>query len=98
MPIITAYITAPNSIHSQPVVAMTKLKFDYLLCGAEVTQLLLPGRTALLDQVFEQQCIFTHPLDGLQQVGRQVHFVTELQLLILETDSEDCWCGSKVIG
>lgn len=72
---------------------MAKLKLDHLLCSAEVTQLLLLGLTALLDQVFEQQCIFAHPLDGLQQVGRQVHFVPELQLLILGRHSEDYYGG-----
>lgn len=80
---ISTYITAPNGIHSQQVVAMAKLKLDHLLCSAEVAQLLLLGVTALLDQVFQQQRVFTHPLDGLQQVGRQVHLVPELQLLIL---------------
>ncbi|TNN78366.1 hypothetical protein EYF80_011350 [Liparis tanakae] len=66
---------------------MAKLKLDQLLCGAEVAELLLLGLTALLDQVFQQQRVFTHPLDGLQQVGRQVHLVSELQLLILGTDN-----------
>jgi len=81
------YITPTNSIHGKQVVAMAKLKLDHLLCGAEVTQLLLLGMAALLYQIFKQQCIFTHPLNGLQQVRRQIHLVSELHLLILERET-----------
>lgn len=62
---------------------MAQLELDHVLGRAEVTQLLLLRLAALLDQVFEQQGVLAHPLDGLQQVGRQVHLVPELQLLIL---------------
>ena len=79
------YITAPNGIHRQQVVAMAKLKLDHLLSCPQVTQFLLLGMAALLDQVFQQQGIFTHPLDWLQQVRRQVHLVPELQLFVLDT-------------
>ncbi|KAF3839835.1 hypothetical protein F7725_018552 [Dissostichus mawsoni] len=83
----STYITTTNGIHGQQVVAMAKLKLDHLLCGAEVAQLLLLGLTALLDQVFQQQSVFTHPLDGLQQVGGQVHLVPELHLHVLEGET-----------
>lgn len=63
--LITAYITSTNRVHSQQVIAVAKLKFDHVLCCAEVTQLLLLRLAALLDQVFEQQSVFAHPLDGL---------------------------------
>lgn len=66
--VLHTYITPPNGIHSQQVVAVAKLKLDHLLCGAEVTQFLLLRLAALLYQVFEQQGIFTHPLNGLQEV------------------------------
>lgn len=62
---------------------MAELELDHVLGRAEVTQLLLLRLTALLDQVFEQQGVLAHALDGLQQVGGQVHLVPELQLLIL---------------
>ena len=81
------YITAPNGIHGQQVIAVAELKLDHLLCGAEVTQLLLLRVTALVNQIFEQQGIFTHPLNGLQQVRRQIHLVPELHLLILEGET-----------
>ena len=62
---------------------MAELELDHLLGSAQVAELLLLRRTALLDQVLEQQRVLAHPLDGLQQVGGQVHLVPELQLLVL---------------
>lgn len=50
---ISTHITAPNGIHGQQVVAVAKLKLDQLLCGAQVTQFLLLGLAALLNQVFQ---------------------------------------------
>lgn len=78
------YIASADSVHGEKVVAVAKLKFDHVFCRAEVAQLLLLRLTALLDQVFEQQGIFAHPLDGLQQVGSQVHLVPQLDLFVLE--------------
>lgn len=86
--VITTYITAANSIHGQQVIAVAKLKLDHVLSRAQVTQLLLLRLAALLDQVLQQERIFAHPLDGLQQIGGQVHLVSELHLLILESDRE----------
>lgn len=80
------YITSSNGVHSQQIIPMAELKLDHLFCSAKVTQLLLLGLAALFYQVFEQQCIFTHPLNGLQQVGCQVHLIPELHLLILEEE------------
>lgn len=80
---LCSYITAPNGVHRQQIVAVAKLKLDHLLGGAKVAQLLRLWLAALLDEVLEQQRIFTHPLDGLEQVGCQVHFVTQIELFIL---------------
>lgn len=65
---VPTYITASNGIHSQQVVAMPQLELDHLLCCAEVTKLLLLGLATFFDQIFEQKCIFAHPLNGFQQI------------------------------
>lgn len=85
---ITTYITAANSIHGEQVIAVAKLKLDHVLSRAQVAQLLLLRLAALLDQVLQQERVFAHPLDGLQQIGGQVHLVPELHLFILESVRE----------
>lgn len=95
--VISAYIAASDGVHGQQVVAVAQLKLDHLLSGAEVAQLLLLGLAALFDQVFEQQSVFAHPLDGLQQVGRQVHLVPELQLLVLHVDMTGFYYSGNII-
>ena len=80
---IEAYVAALDGVHSQEVVAMAELELDHLLGGAQIAELLLLRRAALLDQVLEQQGVLAHPLDGLQQVGGQVHLVPKFQLLVL---------------
>ena len=62
---------------------MAELELDHFLGSAQVAELLLLGRAALLDQVLEQQGVLAHSLDGLQQVRGQVHLVPKLQLLVL---------------
>lgn len=83
------HIAATDCIHRQQVVPVAKLKPHHLLSSAKVTQLLLLRVAALLYQIFEQQCVFAHPLNGLQQVGRQIHLVSQLQLLILDKQMEE---------
>lgn len=62
---------------------MLQLEAHHLLRCSQVCQLLLLGLPTLLDEVFEEQCVLAHALDGLQEVGGQVHLVSQLHLLEL---------------
>lgn len=62
---------------------MAKLELDHVGGGLQRHKLHLLSRAHLLHEVSEQQCVFAHPLNGLQQVGRQVHLISQLQLLPL---------------
>lgn len=65
---------------------MTQLETDHVCGSLELAQLLLPGGAAasLPHQVLQQQQVLAHTLHGLQQVGGQVHLVTQLLLLVLQ--------------
>lgn len=80
------HVTASDSVHGQQVVAMAQLEADHTLGGPKLAQLLLwDGAAASLpDQVLQQQCVLAHALHRLQQVGGQVHLVTQLPLLVLQ--------------
>ncbi len=70
------YIAAADGVHGQQVVPVAQLELDHLLRCSEVSELLLLRLTALLDQILQEESVFTHPLDGLQQVRRQVHLIS----------------------
>lgn len=80
-----AYVTVADGIHGEQIVAVAQLEADHILGGSKFPQLLLLGRAeaGLLDRVLEQERVLTHALHGLQQVGVQVHLVTQLLLLVL---------------
>lgn len=62
---------------------MAEVELDHVGGGMKRGKLRLLSHTHLLDEVSEQESIFTHPLHRLQQVGRQVHLITQLHLLPL---------------
>lgn len=80
-----AYIAAADGVHGQQVVPVAQLELDHVLRWSEVSELLLLRLTALLDQILQEESVFTHPLDGLQQVRSQVHLIAQLQLLVLQS-------------
>ena len=47
---------------------MAKLEFDHVGGSLQSHKLRLPSHAHLLHEVSEQQSIFTHPLNGFQQV------------------------------
>lgn len=81
----STYITSTDGVHGQEVVPVAQLELDHLFSCSEVSELLLLRVTALLNQILQEKSVFTHPLDGLQKVGRQVHLIAQLHLLVLKT-------------
>lgn len=78
------HVAVPDGVHGQQVVAVAKLELDHVGGGQKRRQLRLLSRALLLlDEVGEQQRVLAHPLDRLQQVGRQVHLVAQFHLLPL---------------
>lgn len=67
---------------------MPQLEAHHLLRGSQVDQLLLLGLPALLDEVLQEEGVLAHALDGLQEVGGQVHLVPQLHLLELRAKAE----------
>lgn len=89
----STYITSTDGVHGEQVVSVAQLELDHLFSCSEVSELLLLRVTALLNQILQEKSVFTHPLDRLQQVGRQVHLIAQLHLFILKTTwrhSEKC--------
>lgn len=80
----STHIAFPDGVHGQQVVAVAKLELDHVGGVLQRSKLRLLSAAHLLGEVREQQGVFTHPLDGLQQVGRQVHLIAQLQLLPLQ--------------
>lgn len=85
---LSPYITVSDGVHCQEVVAVAKLEFDHAGGGVQCVELRLLRHAHLLHEISEQQSIFTHALDGLQEVRRQVHLVAQLHLLPLQDQSE----------
>lgn len=79
---------------------MAQLEADHVFGSLQLTQLLLMGGTAsgLLDQVLEQQCILAHALHRLQQVGGQIHLVTQCPLLVLQGPGDKVSLGQAKGG
>lgn len=91
------YITLVDGIHGQQVVSMAELEVDDLQGGLDLSQLSGLSRTALPHHVLQQQAVLTDPLHGLQQVGPQVHFVPELQLLLLVKGRGEQTCEDRLM-
>lgn len=81
----STYITSTDGVHGEQVISVAQLELDHLFSCSEVSELLLLRVTALLNQILQEKSVFTHPLDRLQQVGRQVHLIAQLHLFILKT-------------
>lgn len=78
------YVTVSNGVHGQQVVSMAKLELDHIGGRLQCRKLRLLCHAHLLHEVSEEQRVFAHPLNGLQQVGGQVHLIAQLQLLPLQ--------------
>lgn len=66
---------------------MSQLEAHEALGSPQGTQLLCGPPTGP-HQLLQQQCILAHALDGLQQVGGQVHLVPQRLLLVLPGSGE----------
>lgn len=86
-----------DRIHGQEVVAMAKLEVHDLHGGLDLSQLSGLSRAALSHHVLQQEAVLADSLHGLQQIRPQVHFVGQLQLLLLvEETKQSRQCTGKV--
>lgn len=72
-----------NGVHGQQVVAMAELEMDDLQGNFDLSHLSVLSWPTLPHHVLQQQAVLTDPLHRLQQVGPEVHLITQLQLLLL---------------
>lgn len=86
---VRPYITVLDGVHGQEVVAVAKLVMDDLQGGLDLGHLSGLSGTAVCHHVLQQQAVFTDPLNGLQQVRPQVHFIAQFQLLLLEREEKN---------
>lgn len=77
------HVTVSDGVHGEQVVAVAKLELDHAGGGLQRGVLRLLSSSHLLHEVGEEQSVFTHPLDRLQQVGGQIHLIPQLHLLPL---------------
>lgn len=84
-----SYITVLDGVHGQEVVAMAKLEMDDLQCGFDLGHLSGLSWPTICHHVLQEQAVFTDPLNGLQQVRPQVHFIAQFQLLLLEREEKN---------
>lgn len=77
------HVAVSDGVHGQEVVTVAKLELDHVGGSQQCCQLRLLSGAHLLDEVSQQQRVLAHPLDRLQQVGRQIHLVAQLCLLPL---------------
>lgn len=83
-----SYITVLDGVHGQEVVAMAKLEMDDLQCGFDLGHLSGLSWPTICHHVLQEQAVFTDPLNGLQEVRPQVHFIAQFQLLLLEREEK----------
>ena len=75
-------VAVAQRVHGQQIVAVTQLEADHLLGGHQIGKFRLLI-AALLEQLFEEQRVFAHPLDRLKEVAGQVHLIAQFRLFPL---------------
>lgn len=68
---------------------MAKLELDHVGGSLQHSKLRLLSHPHLLHEVSEQESVLTHPLNRFQQVGGQVHLISQLHLLLLQEERQE---------